>query len=118
MKSFTLIAAVLAASSSAAIAAPAGQSNGVLADGDGMTLYIFDNDTAGTSNCYGGCAKSWPPFIAAAGASAEGAFTLVERKDGAMQWALDGQPLYYWAGDRKPGDINGDGVGGVWHVLN
>ena len=39
------------------------------------------------------------------------------RKDGAEQWAFKGMPLYYWAGDSKPGDTNGDGVGGVWHVL-
>ncbi len=117
MKFLTIMAAALALSTSAVFAAPAGKANGVLVDGKGMTLYTFDNDTSGTSNCYGGCAKSWPPFIAASGAAAEGDFTLVERKDGAMQWAVNGQPLYYWAGDRKPGDVNGDGVGGVWHVL-
>lgn len=100
-----------------AIAAPAGPSNGVLADSKGMTLYTFDNDAAGVSNCYGGCASSWPPFIAKAGAGADGDFTLVERKDGSAQWAFKGMPLYYWAGDKKPGDTRGDGVGGVWHVV-
>lgn len=104
----------------AANAAPAGltmSDAGVLVDGSGMTLYTFDKDTSGVSTCYGGCAGSWPPFIAAAGASADGDFTLVERKDGAAQWAYKGQPLYYWAGDSKPGDTSGDGVGGVWHVV-
>lgn len=100
-----------------AIAAPAGNANGVLADGKGMTLYTFDNDSTGVSNCYGGCASSWPPFIAKAGAGADGDFTLVERKDGSAQWAYKGMPLYYWAGDKKPGDTRGDGVGGVWHVI-
>ena len=56
-------------------------------------------------------------MIAKAGASADGEFTLVERKDGAMQWAINGMPLYYWAGDANPGDTTGDGVGGVWHVV-
>src|SRR4029079_17665844 len=26
----------------------------------GMTLYTFDRDTAGTSNCTGQCATNWP----------------------------------------------------------
>jgi hypothetical protein len=34
-----------------------------------------------------------------------------------MQWAFDGRPLYYFAGDAKAGDANGDGSGGVWHVV-
>ncbi|MAE88808.1 hypothetical protein GYB14_15655 [bacterium] len=119
MKLLTLIAgAALSVAATTAIAAPAGMSGGgVLVDGEGMTLYIFDKDAPGTSNCYDGCAASWPPFIAKSGASAEGNFSLVTRKDGAEQWAFKGMPLYYWAGDSAPGDVNGDGVGGVWHVL-
>ncbi|WP_028957558.1 hypothetical protein [Sulfitobacter sp. 20_GPM-1509m] len=118
MKLLTLITgAALFVAATTAIAAPAGMSGGVLADGKGMTLYIFDKDAPGTSNCYAGCAANWPPFVAKAGASADGDFSLVTRKDGAEQWAFKGMPLYYWAGDSKPGDTNGDGVGGVWHVL-
>jgi predicted lipoprotein with Yx(FWY)xxD motif len=44
--------------------------------------------------------------------------TTVERKDGAKQWAKDGKPLYFWMGDTEPGETNGDGVGGVWHVAH
>jgi predicted lipoprotein with Yx(FWY)xxD motif len=33
-----------------------------------------------------------------------------------MQWAYNGRPLYLWQKDKKPGDVTGDGVGGVWHV--
>lgn len=83
----------------------------------GMALYTFDKDKPGTSSCYGGCAKKWPPYFAKDGATAPGAgFTTVERKDGKMQWAKDGAPLYFWIGDKKPGDTKGDGVGGVWHL--
>ncbi|MNL56314.1 Secreted repeat [compost metagenome] len=49
-------------------------------------------------------------------AKAEGAFTIVERKDGAKQWAKDGMPLYFWIKDEKMGDATGDGVRGVWDV--
>src|SRR5687767_11679095 len=36
---------------------------------DGMTLYIFTNDTDGTSTCYEDCATAWPPFEVDAGAT-------------------------------------------------
>lgn len=89
----------------------------ILADSDGMTLYTFDKDTAGTSNCYDKCAANWPPLVAASGATASGDFSLVTRKDGSEQWAFKGMPLYLWIKDAKPGDTTGDGVGGVWHVV-
>ena len=88
----------------------------VLTDAKGMTLYTFDKDTAGTSNCYDKCAVNWPPLIAAAGAAADDEYTLIERKDGTMQWAYDGKPLYLWIKDAKPGDMTGDGVNDVWHT--
>ncbi|MEM9582912.1 MAG: hypothetical protein AAGA08_07325 [Pseudomonadota bacterium] len=89
----------------------------ILTGANGMTLYTFDKDSKGKSNCYGGCAGSWPPYLAKAGAKAPAAgFALIKRKDGTMQWAKNGAPLYFWAGDAKPGDTTGDGVGGVWHL--
>lgn len=88
----------------------------VLTDANGMTLYTFDKDTAGVSNCYDECAENWPPLFAEAGAAAEGEFTLVTRTDGKMMWAYDGKPLYLWVKDQKPGDTTGDGVGEVWHT--
>ncbi|WP_390919709.1 COG4315 family predicted lipoprotein [Neorhizobium turbinariae] len=88
----------------------------VLAGDKGMTLYTFKNDKPGTSNCYDKCATNWPPALSASGANAEGAYTLVTRKDGAKQWAKDGMPLYYWVKDKKEGDTTGDGVNGVWDL--
>ncbi len=84
---------------------------------NGMTLYTFDKDAPNTSNCYGDCAVSWPPYEAAAGEQPPAAgLTTVQRRDSTLQWAKDGEPLYFWVGDTQPGDTNGDGVGGVWHV--
>lgn len=88
----------------------------VLTDAKGMSLYTFDKDAAGVSNCNGDCAVKWPPVTAAAGAKADDEFSLVTRKDGAQQWAFNGKPLYLWQGDKKPGDVSGDGMGGVWHL--
>ena len=80
-----------------------------------MTLYTFDKDSAVTSTCYGDCAVNWPPYLADAGATMDG-LTVIARNDGTQQWAKDGAPLYFWIGDAAPGDTNGDGVGGVWHI--
>jgi len=88
----------------------------VWADSAGKTLYTFDKDGAGKTNCYDVCAKNWPPFEADAAAAAEGEWTLVDRKDGARMWAYEGHPLYTYIGDKAAGDVNGDGKGGVWHV--
>ena len=85
----------------------------IAASKNGMTLYTFRKDAPNTSNCYGGCAKSWPPFLASSAAKADGTLTLVERKDGAKQWALNGKPLYFWVGDKKRGDV----TGGVWDAV-
>lgn len=96
--------------------APAKVAGGVLTNASGMTLYTFDKDAAGKSNCNGQCAANWPPLAAGADAKASGAYTTIKRDDGAMQWAYKGKPLYTWVKDQKPGDKTGDGVNNVWHV--
>ncbi len=88
----------------------------VLTSADGMTLYTFDKDQGGKSTCYDKCAEKWPPLLAPEGAAPDDDFGLSKRQDGAIQWTYYGQPLYLWKGDAKPGDVTGDGVGGVWHV--
>jgi predicted lipoprotein with Yx(FWY)xxD motif len=88
----------------------------VLTDAKGMTLYTYDKDAVGVSNCYDKCAVNWPPAFAAADAKAEGDFTIVDRTDGTKIWAYKGWPLYLWIKDTKPGDTTGDGVGEVWHT--
>ncbi len=118
---FMSVLAIAAVSATSVLAAPMVKtmetSKGqVLAGAKDMTLYTFDKDSKGTSNCYDTCATNWPPFMAAKGDKASGAYTLVKRKDGSEQWAKDGMPLYYWMKDKKAGDVTGDGVNGVWHV--
>jgi predicted lipoprotein with Yx(FWY)xxD motif len=86
-------------------------------DKDQFTLYTFDNDEAGISNCNDGCAVAWPPFIASEDETASGAFSKTARTDGNMQWAYNDKPLYFFGSDAEKGDMNGDGVGGVWHII-
>ncbi len=112
----TLLAAALLALIHVGAQAQPVAKDGVLADAAGRTVYIFDKDTPNKSNCSGGCLVAWPAFVAKAGAAAQGDFGLIDAS-GAKQWTVGGKPLYYFAGDAKPGDRNGDGSGGVWHVV-
>jgi predicted lipoprotein with Yx(FWY)xxD motif len=113
--------AILAATATIAFAAPPSvvdSADGQILVGDeGMTLYIFDKDASGASNCVDKCAENWPPLMAADEDEPTAApFSIIERADGSYQWAMDGMPLYYWIKDAKPGDVTGDGVNDVWHV--
>lgn len=112
-----LSAALLAACASMADA-PAKVAEGALVGPNGMTLYTFDRDAAGSgkSVCNGPCATNWPPLMAAEGATASGDYTIITRDDGKKQWAFKGKPLYYWSKDGKPGDRTGDGFNKVWQV--
>ena len=87
-----------------------------LVDLNGMTLYVFDRDAAGKSNCNGQCAVNWPPLIADTDAEASGTFSFISRDDGRKQWAYKGKPLYIWTKDKQPGDATGDGVNNAWHI--
>ena len=88
-----------------------------LVNSKGMTLYTFDADTAGTSTCYDDCAAKWPPYLGKEGDTMKTDWTLVDRTDGTKQWAYDGKPLYFFAGDKAAGDMMGDGMGGKWHII-
>ena len=112
---FSLIALTTAAW---AADAPVKVADGVLVGANGMTLYTFDKDAAGSgkSACNGPCATNWPPLAAAAGDTAGGDYSIITRDDGAKQWASKGKPLYFWSKDQKVGDKTGDGLNGVWHV--
>jgi len=89
----------------------------VLTDQQGMTLYTFTRDTAGTSNCNDGCAANWPPLMADDGAMATGDFSIITRSDGSKQWAYKDMPLYTWVRDAEPGDVTGHEFNQVWFVV-
>ena len=86
----------------------------VLTGENGMTLYTFKNDKKGVSNCNDDCAKAWPPLMADSKAKAEGAYSIITRKDGKKQWAKDGMRLYVFMKDTKAGEVAGDGFEGGW----
>jgi predicted lipoprotein with Yx(FWY)xxD motif len=86
------------------------------ADAKGMTLYTYDKDDAGTSNCTGDCAKTWLPVPAPADAKPFGEWSVVARDDASKQWSFRGKPLYTYSKDEKPGDGSGNGKDGDWHI--
>lgn len=99
-------------------AAPTRVTDGVLTGTNGMTLYTFDRDMAGSgkSVCNGPCATNWPPLVAADDAKLGGDYSIIARDDGKKQFAYKGKPLYFWSKDAKPGDRTGDGFNKVWHT--
>jgi predicted lipoprotein with Yx(FWY)xxD motif len=142
MKRILLAAAAIAFASTVAIAAApapatkpgapaiktimvtlAGAPANILADDKGMVLYTYDRDTKGAAaaNCTGNCPTNWPPFIAPAGATASGDWTIVDgiAPGGMMikQWAFKGMPIYYYVRDTMPNQVTGDNQGMVWHVI-
>jgi predicted lipoprotein with Yx(FWY)xxD motif len=95
----------------------------IVVDGSGRTLYRFDKDSASppTSNCTGACADLWPPVLVGTQITLSGIdrslLGTIKRSDGTVQLTLNGWPLYRYAGDSAPGQINGEGVGGVWFAV-
>ncbi len=91
----------------------------ILTDGAGMTLYFFAKDTT-TATCNGSCASIWPAFYTSTLTVGSGLnssdFGTITRSDSTKQITYKGWPLYYYSGDSAPGDVNGEGLFGVWFV--
>jgi predicted lipoprotein with Yx(FWY)xxD motif len=91
---------------------------------DGMALYMFTPDTGSTSTCTGDCAGTWPPLTVAsasdvtAGSGVTGAIGTTARADGTIQVTFNGHPLYYYSGDSKAGDTNGQGKFDKWYLAS
>ncbi|MET9441243.1 SCO0930 family lipoprotein [Streptomyces sp. NPDC006610] len=96
----------------------------IVVDRDGNTVYRFLEDEAWpkpVSACTGACLDKWPVVAPVEAADTKGvekkglmSFT---RPDGAGQQTIDCWPIYTFAGDEKPGDTNGQGVGGTWFAV-
>jgi len=98
----------------------------ILVDGSGKSLYLFEADSGTQSTCSAACAQAWPPLTTsgapkAAGGASPSLLGTTTRSDGTKQATYSGHPLYYFTGDAKSGDINGEGVtafGAGWDVLS
>jgi predicted lipoprotein with Yx(FWY)xxD motif len=98
----------------------------ILVDEKGRTLYLFEADKTDTSTCNGACAAAWPPLLSKgqpkAGTGAKSNLLgTSKRSDGTTQVTYNKHPLYFFAGDTKPGQTNGQDLnqfGALWYVLN
>jgi predicted lipoprotein with Yx(FWY)xxD motif len=126
MKSFTLIAAVMAVGNAHAetvVVKPPHMPPGfqivqttrgpVMATAQGMTIYKqlpkgrAAKQVEVTGVCVFQCPSEWPPLKAADDARTVGDFTIVTT-NGVRQWAYKNVPLETFVFDRKPGDTLGD----------
>jgi len=98
----------------------------ILFDGRARALYAFTRDRrGGRSECYGACAKAWPVYFAKARLLAgkgvkQSLIGTTRRRDGRQQVTYNGRPLYYYVGEKSPGQIlcqNVDEFGGTWLVV-
>lgn len=98
-----------------------------LTDGQGRALYMFKADSTLTSNCYDDCADVWPPFtvdkgvLPLAGSGVDQSLIgTFERRDGDLQVAYAGWPLYYYEKDQGPGQTEGQDIkthGAEWYLV-
>ena len=88
-----------------------------------LTVYLFEGDKPGASNCSGACAAAWPPVTGtpqAAGAAAGSDLATIKRANGTTQVTYKGHPLYFFVKDGDAGDAYGEGLkafGAGWYVL-
>jgi predicted lipoprotein with Yx(FWY)xxD motif len=114
-----------AASSTPTVALAASKFGSILVGAKGRTLYDFAADKTMASTCYGACASLWPPLTVSgapkAGQGVRGSLLgTTKRTDGNTEVTYDGHPLYYYAGDTKPGETTGQDInqfGALWYVL-
>lgn len=96
----------------------------ILVDGQGRTLYRFNKDSAWPMKfaCTDACLETWKPAKPVDKASVKGVaeklVTTVTRPDGTKQLAIDCWPVYWFTGDGKPGDVNGQGKQGLWFAVD
>jgi len=96
----------------------------LLVSSTGMSLYHLTSEKAGSIGCKGACVKIWPPLLLSAGAkplAGSGAHSsklgTIKRPDGHVQVTYNGLALYRYAQDKKPGDVNGQELQGIWFAV-
>ena len=111
--------------SSGSVAVHSSSYGRVLFDGRGFALYTFSHDPHGRSSCSGACARAWPPYLVTRRAEASAGVRrsllgVTRRSGGRLQATYAGHPLYYYVGDRRPGQVlcqNVSEFGGLWLVV-
>ena len=98
------------------------QSEVVLTDAQGKTLYYYTLDPATQSTCSSSCAQLWHPLLFTGSGEPSSSTPLsgklsVQMGANGTQIEYNGHPLYTFSGDTAPGQINGEGLFGMWFVV-
>src|SRR3989442_3658935 len=98
-----------------------GQSETVLTNAQGLTLYYFTADSATQSAVSGNLAQIWPPQLFTGSGEPTSSTTLagklsVQTDVNGNQVEYNGHLLYTFSGDSAPGQTNGEDLYGVWFV--
>jgi predicted lipoprotein with Yx(FWY)xxD motif len=112
-------------SGAATVATTTSKLGTILVDGSGRTLYLFEKDQPDQSACAGACVAAWPVDQTSGAPKAGSGVTAsllgsIKRSDGTTQVTYNKHPLYYYAGDSQPGQLNGQAInafGAEWYVL-
>jgi predicted lipoprotein with Yx(FWY)xxD motif len=110
---------------SATVGVANGSLGSILVNSTGRTLYLFKADSGTRSACTGACATAWPPLLATGTPTAGTGLTAsklstISRSGATKQVTYNGHPLYLYVGDKKPGDVSGQGVtafGAAWFAV-
>lgn len=92
--------------------------NGIFTErATGRTLYTNDRDNAPFAKlfCVGECVQGWMPLGAGSDTRPTGLFSLIERENGALQWAYRERPLYARDGE-LPRQQTGHGMANMWRI--
>jgi predicted lipoprotein with Yx(FWY)xxD motif len=96
----------------------------IVGNGQGQAVYLFDREDSKDGECYGDCARAWPPVptkgrpVAGKGVRKRLLGT-TRRRNGKRQVTYEGRPLYYYVDD-APGRVLCHNVlefGGLWLVF-
>jgi predicted lipoprotein with Yx(FWY)xxD motif len=96
----------------------------VVAGGDGKVLYLYTPDgTSAESTVPEATLRAWPPVVVKGSPTVgdgleQSKVDATKQADGQKWVRYNDHLLYGFAGDAAPGDINGNGIGGVWFPVN
>jgi predicted lipoprotein with Yx(FWY)xxD motif len=128
-----LAAAVLSGGTVVSTAHNANVNATILVTAGGATIYEYESDFQGQTACTNDsvyhCSKHWLPLLTTGAPKAEGhakqsLLGTVKRPDGTTQVTYKHRPLYTWKGgysvrgDKRAGDVYGQGFAGLWYVLS
>ena len=96
----------------------------MLYSAEGQAIYLFDLEDEPRPQCYGECARAWPPVLTDSGPVAgrgvrADLLGTTKRRGGTTQLTYAGHPLYFYAHEGPHEVLCHDFVefGGTWYVV-